>query len=150
MTKTEQRFWAKVKKGPRCWEWIGALTNNNKGMGYGRIASNGKYHLAHRLSYEMKYGPIPDGLCVCHTCDNRKCVRPGHLFLGTYKDNMVDCCAKGRLAKGSKAGKAKLTEQQVTVIRKDKRLYKEIAKEYKVDRSIISKIKTRKIWKHGR
>ncbi len=151
MTKTERkRFWSRVDKGPECWEWTGALTNNKKGLGYGRINLKGSYHLAHRISYRMKHGAIPNGLCICHTCDNRLCVRPSHLFIGTHKDNMIDCCTKGRIANGSRSATSKLTETQVKAIQKDTRLHKEIAKDYGVDNSIISKIKTRKIWKHVR
>lgn len=151
MTKIEKdRFWSRVDKEQKCWVWTGALTNNKKGLGYGRINLKGEYHLAHRISYEMKYGVIPNGLCVCHTCDTRRCIRPSHLFLGTYKDNMIDCCTKGRIAKGSKSGKAKLTEKKVASIRKDTRPQKEIAKDYDIAQSVISRIKTRKIWKHVR
>ena len=147
MTATE-RFWSKVKhRTSGCWEWTGAMTRSGY-MGYGRLRMNSKYYLAHRVSYKMEYGSIPNGLCVCHTCDNRKCVRPSHLFLRTQKDNMVDCSVKGRIAKGSRSAKSKLTETQVKTIHKDKRLHKEIAKAYGVDRSIISKIKGGKIWKH--
>lgn len=75
-----------------CWEWSGALR-----AGYGVLKRAGKSISAHRYSYEASFGKIPDGLLVCHKCDNRKCVNPNHLFLGTYKDNMQDCKNKGRL-----------------------------------------------------
>lgn len=88
------RFWAKVEKTPTCWEWRGATVT-----GYGHISMGGvlgKIRLAHRISWEMHNGPIPDGLHVCHRCDNPKCVRPDHLFLGTDLDNAQDRDAKGR------------------------------------------------------
>jgi hypothetical protein len=89
-----ERFWPKVRKGPDCWLWAACTAN-----GYGTIGSGGKHGhqlLAHRVAWEMAYGPIPPGLCVLHHCDNRLCVRHGHLFLGTHKDNTQDMMAKGR------------------------------------------------------
>ena len=84
-----QRFWDKVKKTPACWVWAGVTFRN----GYGQF---GRHSLAHRIAWELMYGPIPAGLCVLHRCDNPPCVRPDHLFLGTVADNNHDMCAKGR------------------------------------------------------
>lgn len=89
------RFWAKVHKhdGDGCWEWRGSVDKK----GYGLIAGvTGATVRAHRLSWEMHFGAIPDGLLVCHKCDNPSCVRPDHLFLGTYTDNKHDAMRKGR------------------------------------------------------
>ena len=146
MTKTEKRFWSKVDKGSECWVWTGALTNTK----YGRMHLKGKSHLAHRISYEMEYGAIPNRVHVCHTCDTPACVRPSHLFIGSQKENMADCKAKGRVNKGSSRPLAKLTELQIKDIRKDTRVQKEISKDYNIAQSQISRIKCRQAWKHVR
>jgi hypothetical protein len=89
------RFWAKVQKSAGCWTW----TANHLPKGYGVIgvgAADQGLKLAHRVSWEIHFGPIPAGLFVCHRCDNPPCVRPDHLFLGTVQDNVDDMVAKGR------------------------------------------------------
>jgi hypothetical protein len=90
----EERFWSKVRKGPRCWEWLATIDAG----GYGRIAGRDgrKLEGAHRVSYELNVGPIPDGMEVCHTCDKPDCTRPDHLWLGTHGDNMHDMWRKER------------------------------------------------------
>lgn len=95
----EARFWAKVTKGEGCWEW--QAHRNAKGYGVLGMASH-RTRLAHRFSWEIHSGPVPDGLYVCHHCDNRACVRPDHLYVGTQRDNVRDCAARGRIGMWTK------------------------------------------------
>ncbi|MFH0980288.1 MAG: HNH endonuclease [Planctomycetota bacterium] len=112
----EERFWSKVEKGPGCWEWMSTLN----GSGYGTIWDNSRHlqKMAHRLSWEIHYGPVLASLGVLHRCDNPPCVRPDHLFLGTCQDNMQDASSKGRTARGERHPKHRLTVDQVREIRR--------------------------------
>jgi len=146
----ETRFWDKVQKtdGDSCWEWTGAHVIN----GYGQIWNDRQFRYAHRISWELHYGPIPQDLCVCHRCDNRGCVRPDHLFLGTNLENTLDRETKGRGAKGERQGSAKLTEAQVVNIR---RLYavgessqRALAQQFGISKTEIARIVCGKKWRH--
>lgn len=145
------RFWEKVNKksNNECWEWI-AHTQ----LGYGRFRQNNTMVQAHRFSWKFYYGPIPGELHVLHKCNNRKCVNPKHLFLGTDKDNALDKVSKNRQQKlvGVTNGRAKLTEKDILNIRK---LYtqgiknqQELENMYNVINAHISRIIRRVVWKH--
>ena len=149
------RFWHKVEnRGPDdCWEWQAYRDRD----GYGHIRMDDLAHTdagAHRVSYELAFGHIPDGMMVCHRCDNPRCVNPEHLFLGTNTDNMRDRSAKGRKAgpAGIKQHNSKLTEEQVKAIREryaagGVTMY-QLAAEYGVGAGPICNIIHRKSWKH--
>ncbi len=131
-----------------CIEWHGA----RKPDGYGVTSVNGRTHRAHRVAYENAHGPIPEGMFVCHTCDNRGCVNPGHLWLGTPSDNMRDMAEKGRArgARGEEHHSARLTADDVRAIRArlGSASQKELAVEYGVSKSAISKVATGRLWSH--
>lgn len=147
-----ERFWSKVSKSDGCWLWTGSHTK----AGYGNIGGerNSTNRYAHRVSWEIHFGPIPDGMEVCHSCDNPPCCNPSHLFLGSHADNMADRDAKGRdnHARGAAAGRAKLTEDQVVEMR---RLYatgrysqSALGRMYDIDISSARKTIIRQYWKH--
>ena len=87
----EPYFWSLVQKGDGCWEWLGGCDSK----GYGRVWRNGRRQGAHRVAYELTHGPIEKGKYACHHCDNKTCVKPDHIFIGTQKDNMQDWTRKG-------------------------------------------------------
>lgn len=89
-----ERFWAKVQKLSGCWVWTASLDR----YGYGHFGMDGRHYRAHRLVWTSMNGDPPVGMHVCHKCDNRRCVRPDHLFLGTNRDNFRDASRKGRIA----------------------------------------------------
>ena len=128
-----------------CWEWQDSLIN-----GYGRFKLECKFNMSHRVSYEIHYGPIPSGMHVLHKCDNRKCVNPDHLFIGTNYDNVKDKVAKNRQSRifGNKNINSKLTEQAVLEIRNSNETQENLAKKYNIHHTTIGRIKNRKIWPH--
>lgn len=145
----EIRFWNYVKKTDTCWLWTAKKYLN----GYGSLMHDGKYKLAHRVSWELERGPIPNGLCVCHTCDVRECVNPDHLFTGTQKENMRDMVAKGRAnpCRGESSYRSKLTNDDVIAIRSQYAggaLQKDIATAYGVSAKQVSVIVNRVQWAH--
>jgi DNA-binding XRE family transcriptional regulator len=132
-----------------CWEWTGFI--GKKGYGQQRFGDRKIY--VHRYSFELHNGPIKDGLFVCHKCDNRKCVNPDHLFLGTMQDNVNDCIAKNRLARGeNKPLSSKLNNDKVRQIRSlfntGKYFHKDLADKFGVSRTTITLIVNNKRWSH--
>jgi len=151
----EGRFWEKMKTNDNgCWEWQGS-THGYKGNEYGTVRYNGKGISTHRLAYQLKKGEIPKGMLVCHSCDNRLCCNPDHLFLGTAKDNMKDMEQKGRTkyvaAPGELNGRAKLKVNQVIEIRKlhstGNYTVKKLAEMYGCSIHIIYQVVSRRSWK---
>ena len=143
------RFWPKVAiiyDEDSCWVWT-ASKHSKRGSEYGQIkVTRTRKISAHRASWEINFGPIPEGMCVCHRCDNPSCVRPDHLFLGTQKENLVDCRDKGRLGgcvgfKGPSAFRAKLTAAQIQEIRAQRGIQTAVvlAQRFGVTRQTISR-----------
>jgi len=154
-----ERFWSKVNKdtGTDCWEWEGASLS----AGYGTLTIGSRTDgsrdilLAHRMSYEIHKGDIPEGNVVMHSCDNPRCVNSAHLSVGTYKDNMQDCILKGRFRsgvnRGENNGSSKLTEDEVLCIRSesdDGASRASLGRKYGVSETLIRFIVYRRIWKH--
>lgn len=151
----EERFFWKVRKTNGCWLW----TAGRRGDGYGQFYVSGKAVGAHRFSWLLHFGVIPDGLCVCHTCDNPPCVNPDHLFIGTVRDNFDDMVSKGRnnileppRLRGSKNSQAKLTEEIARdILSRDYSGYgsvTRVAREFGVTRESIWNIRKRLTWQH--
>ncbi|MDN7445926.1 HNH endonuclease [Burkholderia multivorans] len=148
------RFWSKVdRRGPdECWLWTAAIHSS----GYGKFGAGGKYGktlLAHRVSYEIANGSVPDGLWVLHRCDVRLCCNPKHLFAGTPLDNVVDMMDKGRFRGYDKSGEAnpaaRLRKEQVIEIRQLLAVgtsQKAIAERFDISRQLVSAIKCGEVW----
>lgn len=158
--------YAPIDGSDRCWEWRGEKTHH--GYGYCRLRRKGRSDvggMAHRISYILIYGPIPDGLHVCHKCDNPLCIRADHLFLGTDKDNSDDKVRKQRHSfgpkhsaimkekspKGQDVWLAKLRNEDIPKIlelRREGHTYKQIGQQFGVDNTCIYKICKGKRWAH--
>lgn len=155
-----ERFWLKVNRdGPipphrphlgSCWIWTASLKQS--GYGQFQITRRGNIESAHRVSWTIHYGPIPDGLSVLHRCDNPPCVRPDHLFLGTQADNGLDMAEKKRSTFGQRNAQSKLTDEQVIAIRRKYAAggcsHRGLAAEFGMAHQTIRNILIRKIWKH--
>lgn len=145
-TPIHERFWRHVTipaDTSLCWEWSGGLSE----LGYGSVYSEDEHgrrrnKAAHRISYEIHHGSIPDGAVIRHTCDNRKCVNPMHLLSGTQQDNIRDRVERGR--NGIPAAKPKLPRDQITLVRRryflDLAKQRDIAKEFGVSQRTVTKI----------
>lgn len=142
-----------------CWEWTGARHYFGYGrMGIARPDGTQTTEVTHRVAWTVFRGPIPDGVCVCHKCDNPPCVNPDHLFLGSHIDNMRDCQSKGRgrhylgsINAGSSHGMSKLTEPDVAAIKTmlaGGTKQSVIAHKFGVTQTAISRINTGKRWRH--
>jgi hypothetical protein len=152
-SKLEERFWARVRKTPGCWEWTG---HKNEG-GYGSIRVNGKTRKATHAAIMLRDGTLPEPrTVVCHSCDNPACVRPDHLWIGSLLLNNRDRHAKGRTvikpsffkALGERQGLSKLTTEKVLEIRASTKGTRALATQYGVSLSCIEKVRERRTWKH--
>jgi hypothetical protein len=144
-------IWKRVDRTSpnECWPWLGAKRSD----GYGEITRRPKVLSAHRVIWEICNGKIPVGMCVLHKCDNRICVNPAHLFLGTKADNHRDMVLKGRNLMGENHPNAKLKEWQAREILdriKKGETQRGLAKEFGVCEALVSSIKSDKKWRHLR
>jgi hypothetical protein len=138
------RFWAKVDvvTPDMCWQW----THYCLPFGHGQAWLQGKTFLSHRVAYFLMRGVIPPSTHVRHLCDNPRCCNPAHLALGTDLDNSNDKCLQGRQARGSRNGRSKLCEQQVMYIYKSSKTQEELALQFGIQQSMVSRIKNGVYW----
>lgn len=154
-----ERFWRKVQKTDSCWLWTGSKSREHGTINRGPRGAGIMY--AHRFSYELHFGAIPEGMSVCHRCDVPLCVNPAHLFLGTHTDNMQDMTKKRRngltvhpdsAPKGERHAGSKLTEAQVREIRRlhaqGGMTYKQLGEMYGISLPLAYAVVKRRLWKH--
>lgn len=144
-----EKFWRYVEPEPNsgCWLWVGAVGGNVPKWGYGKIKHEGKQISAHRVSWELHHGPISPEILVLHKCDVTICVNPGHLFLGSHRDNAVDRSNKDRGNNSGELSKqSKLKSSQVLSILDDPRDALTLSNEYGVSRDAIYAIRKGKAW----
>lgn len=127
-----------------CWLWTGYP----QAEGYGKMRLEGRLQWAHRAAWRLFVGPVPTGLDVLHHCDNPPCVNPAHLFIGTHRDNMADARQKGRFPRGSAHWRARLTEDDVKVIRASSESHRVLAARYGVSDATIGRVRSRRNWAH--
>jgi len=145
----EECFWAQVDRSANdadCWQWLGPKLPS----GYG-VISKGKIRYAHRLALRLSGVDVPVDNDVCHKCDNPPCCNPSHLFVGTRKENMEDCAAKGRSTKGEKDAQALLRAEQVLQIREaaaNGETHAAIAARYGIARRTVGKVASGVRWAH--
>lgn len=148
----EDRFLSRVDKTEYCWNWTGSLPK--AGQGYGWFSLGRKSERAHRVAYKLFVGEIKSGLVVCHSCDNRRCVNPDHLFLGTPAENNIDRHKKGRsfIPIGEGHGNSKITDEIARNIRAEYEtgdfLQRELGARYGISQAVVSKIVLGQAWKH--
>lgn len=151
----DEKLWSRVVKsdGDGCWEWQGHRTP----FGHGQLTHRGVSLYAHRVSWELLNGPIPDGASVCHRCDNPPCVRPSHLWLGSQRDNLRDMADKGRqglhvdpsrATHGVEHHKAKLTPELVREIRSSSESIHALSRRMGVARPTIKAVLSGRTWRH--
>jgi hypothetical protein len=150
MPALDDRFWSKVVRSDGCWNWSAAHSRD----GYGAFLVGGMARRAHRLAYEDAHGPIPPGLSVLHRCDNRTCVRPSHLYVGTAGDNARDAVSRGRMTapviQGPDRAHSKLSPALVRDIRRrwvGGEAASALAREVGVSSSLVRRVVRREIWK---
>lgn len=145
---TIDKFLKKIIKTDGCWLWGGTISNHGVGM----FKLDGKYRQAYRIAYELFIGEIPEGMNVCHKCDNPGCVNPDHFFIGTTQDNVADRVAKGRSAIAEKNWNTKLTREQVLMIRNSDfsshGSKSKLARELGVSQTALNYVLTGKNWRH--
>lgn len=141
MERFEEKYCPEPNTG--CWLW----TANTRGR-YGRMWDGEGYSSAHKISYRLYRGEVPERVCVCHTCDTPTCVNPEHLFLGTVQDNMTDKVKKGRHTFGTKHPKVKLTDDLALAVYREEGFQREVAALYGISQRLVWNIKNKKTWRH--